>query len=128
MKTLVLFMIISSSLILFIHCDNDEKIIAFYEDGEKMQEGDLVPVMLYQNYPNPFNPTTIIQYDLAYNAEIKLKVYTEDWQKVGALVNGFYPMGHHAVQFTPKDLPSGEYYYTLESGDYIQIRKMKLAK
>lgn len=36
--------------------------------------------------------------------------------------------GSYSVQFDTHDLPSGDYYYTLEGGAYIQVRKMKLVK
>ncbi|MBN1408860.1 MAG: T9SS type A sorting domain-containing protein [Calditrichaceae bacterium] len=128
MKTFIIFLIIFISLTFCIHCDNDEKITAFYEDDKEVKEGDLVPFLLYQNYPNPFNPTTTIRFDLASQRKVKIKVYSEDWQVVGTLINDMSSVGSHSVQFNAVDLPSGEYYYTMESGDYIQFRKMKLVK
>lgn len=114
-------------------CSDKDHILSVYHDDEKLSEGDLVPFLLEQNMPNPFNPETVIGVQVAVTMKLKLAVYTEDWVHVetiheGPLSPGEQDIGRYAFTFRPKDIPSGEYYYTLEGGAYTQVRKMKLVK
>ena len=90
---------------------------------------------LSQNYPNPFNPTTNITYVIAGGATrqanglaVQLKVYDALGREVATLVNKKQKPGKYSVKFNAKELPSGVYFYTLQSGDFIQTRKMLLLK
>lgn len=109
-------------------CTDENKIAAAIQDGNELNEGDPVPFVLGQNYPNPFNPSTTIQYSLSSQMHLRLKVYTEDWQEVTTLVDAVEGPGFYEVNFSPTDIPSGEYYYTLEALGITQIRRMRLVK
>ncbi len=109
-------------------CSDEDNIAASLQGTREQSEGELAPFLLEQNYPNPFNPSTAIFFNLSQSMRVSLKVYTEDWQEVQTILDGQFTGGPHRVTFNAKDLPSGEYYYTLEGGGYTQIRKMKLVK
>jgi carboxypeptidase T len=85
---------------------------------------------LYQNYPNPFNPSTVIRYSIKDNAFVKLKVYDVLGNEVATLVNQNQLRGSYNYQFSTVNyqLPSGIYYYKLESGDFSEVKKMILLK
>lgn len=83
---------------------------------------------LAQNYPNPFNPSTLIRYDLPSAGRVTLSVYSVLGQKVATLVDGERPAGTHEVRFTAADLPSGVYLYRIQSGSFVQTKKMTLAR
>ncbi len=88
---------------------------------------------LYQNYPNPFNPTTLIQFDLPQNAHVQLNIYNLLGNKVRTLVNQDLPAGSHQISWDGRDghgniLPTGIYFYKIIAGDFVQTRKMILAK
>jgi hypothetical protein len=111
-----------------LSCTDEGKIAAAIRDGKELQEGDLVPFLLYQNYPDPFNPSTTIRFYAPGEVHLKLAVYTDDWQEVETLFDEV-AAGTYSVTFSTKpDLPSGEYYYTLEGGGVVEIRKMHLIK
>ncbi len=83
---------------------------------------------LAQNYPNPFNPSTTIRYQLARQSAVTLVVYNTLGQKVATLVNDFQPAGNHVINFDARDLSSGIYFYRIEAGDFISVKKMILMK
>jgi len=72
---------------------------------------------LYQNYPNPFNPTTTIKYKLTRANTIVLKIFNLAGQEIETLINGFQSVGEHRINWQPKGLPSGIYFYRLEVAD-----------
>lgn len=79
---------------------------------------------LYQNYPNPFNPTTKITYDILKPGNIKLIVYDVTGKQVKILFNAFVQSGEYESEFNAFDLPSGVYYYSLETDQQMETRKM----
>lgn len=86
---------------------------------------------LKQNYPNPFNPSTEIGFALAKEGKVTLNVYNVLGVKVATLLNNEYrEAGYHTLQFSTQSyqLPSGIYYYKLESSGNVQVRKMILQK
>jgi hypothetical protein len=83
---------------------------------------------LDQNYPNPFNPATKIEFNLANNGLVSLKIYDMIGTEVSTLVNEYRPAGNYEVTFNASDLPSGIYLAKLSSGDFVQTIKMSLIK
>jgi hypothetical protein len=93
---------------------------------------------LSQNYPNPFNPTTIIQYSLAKQSLVKVKVFDALGREVGTLLNNVRDAGTHHIEFDANfynGLSSGIYFYKLEAFDntgntlyFSDIKKMMLVK
>ncbi|MBK7104013.1 MAG: T9SS type A sorting domain-containing protein [Ignavibacteriae bacterium] len=87
---------------------------------------------LEQNYPNPFNPITKIKYSIPDNSNLQqkvvLKIYNVLGQVVKTLVNENKHPGIYEIEFNGNDLMSGIYFYKLEVGNFIQMRKMVLTK
>lgn len=83
---------------------------------------------LQQNYPNPFNPVTRISYTIPERAEVKLKVYDMLAQEVAELASGSHEAGHYQVTFDGSNLPSGAYFYKLDAGKYVEVKKLLLVK
>ncbi len=84
---------------------------------------------LDQNYPNPFNPTTTIIFSIPKdNNFTSLKIYNSLGEEVGILLDQVIPAGNHEVHFDASELSSGVYLYVLESGKFVESRKMILMK
>jgi hypothetical protein len=84
---------------------------------------------LYQNYPNPFNPESTIMFSLSHPSEVVLKIYDINGREISVLVDGEKMVtGQHTIIFNGSNLPSGTYFCKLESGDYVETRKMLLIK
>lgn len=88
----------------------------------------VVEFALHQNFPNPFNPSTQISYDLAQAANVNLAVFDLLGRQVATLVNGSQQAGRYSVNFDATMLPSGMYFYRLETEQFTDIRKMMLLK
>ena len=87
-----------------------------------------VECALAQNYPNPFNPTTTIRYSLPRRAHVTLSVFNTLGQQVAQLINGERAAGNHEVQFSPSGLASGVYFYRIQSGEFVETRKLVLLR
>ena len=83
-------------------------------------------VNLEQNYPNPFNSVTTINWQLAKNSKVTLKVLDIVGRTVATLVDEQRPQGKYETQFNAATLPKGIYFYQLKAGEYSQTRKMIL--
>ena len=83
---------------------------------------------VYQNYPNPFNPTTTIKYQISTSGIVSLKVYDILGREVAILVNEEKPAGSYEVVFTASSLASGIYFYKLQTGLFVETKKMILLK
>ena len=93
-------------------------------------DSDAVPkrFSLDQNYPNPFNPATRIRYALPEPASARLTIYDVLGREVSLLVDRQQAAGTYEVTFEAGDLPSGVYFYRLETGPFSEIRQMLLVK
>ncbi len=49
-------------------------------------------------------------------------------QQVAGLVNGGVEAGIHEVVFNAKNLPSGVYFYQLQTGAFLQTKKLLLLR
>jgi hypothetical protein len=88
---------------------------------------------LEQNYPNPFNPSTSINFNLPFKANVNLAVYNLLGQKVLIIAQGEFESGRQVLNLNASDLSSGIYIYTLTAialnGDkFVASKKMTLLK
>ena len=84
--------------------------------------------VLEQNYPNPFNPVTRITFRLDRPGRARLQVFDSRGRLVRTLANGAHPAGSFEVAFSGAGLPSGTYFYRLDTAHGSRTRKMILAK
>ena len=93
-------------------------------------EGEDYPseFFLSQNYPNPFNPITTIQYQIPKQSFVTLKVYDVLGNEIVILVNEENPAGTYEISWHADNLPSGIYFYKLQSGSFVETKKMVLLK
>ncbi|MCC6886307.1 MAG: T9SS type A sorting domain-containing protein [Ignavibacteria bacterium] len=83
---------------------------------------------LSQNYPNPFNPVTNIRFDIMKAGKVRLSVYDITGKEVSVLTNEVLKPGSYEVGFNASHLSSGVYYYRIEAGEFVSVKRMVLLK
>jgi len=83
---------------------------------------------LSQNYPNPFNPSTTINYTIPKSGLVSMKVFDISGREVANLINEVKTAGTYDFKFNASNLSSGVYFYRLQSGNFIETKKMFLLK
>jgi len=97
--------------------------------------GELLPEVfsLHQNYPNPFNPVTKLRYDLPENSHVNITIYDMLGRQVKTLINQTQDAGYKSVIWDAtndygKPVSAGIYLYQIQTGEYMQTKKMVLLK
>ena len=102
------------------------------QDGDVLSTEDknliATTFSLKENYPNPFNPTTTIEYSIGIAGPTRLMVYDVLGREVVKLVDEYRPIGSHKVVWNANNMPSGIYFYRLETSSFIRTQKMILMK
>ena len=81
------------------------------------------------NYPNSFNPSTTIRFAINESVPANLKIYDVLGNEVEELFNEHTEAGKvYNLEFNAAILPSGVYFYKLETPTKILNRKMLLIK
>jgi len=83
-----------------------------------------MPFSLLQNSPNPFVGTTDIRFQLDEAADITLTVYDALGRQVSQTAAGMLPAGEQSLTFDAGTLPPGTYFYRVQSGEQMMVRKM----
>jgi len=81
-----------------------------------------------QNYPNPFNARTTIEYALPEAGHVTIDVYDLLGRKIATLVDGYKDAGRHSVNWDAGTVASGIYFYKIQAGSNVEIRRMMLLK
>jgi flagellar hook assembly protein FlgD len=89
--------------------------------------------VLEQNHPNPFNPNTTIAYGLQKASHINIALYDVLGSVIRVLKNEEQEPGHYALQWDGKDklgnsVPSGIYFYRMQTEEFTQTRKLLLIR
>lgn len=106
--------------------------LALVEGSINVYEASTLPSKynLSQNYPNPFNPQTVIEYELGTSGWTTITIYNILGKEIGRIVNEFKEAGKHIIAFSADDfnLPSGIYFYQINSNGFIATKKMTFLK
>ncbi|MBM3328573.1 MAG: T9SS type A sorting domain-containing protein [Calditrichaeota bacterium] len=79
-------------------------------------------------YPNPFNPATTVNYSLARDGNVTLKVYDMAGREVMTAVNRHQTAGSYKAAVLMIGQPSGVYVLRMEAGDFTSSVKLVLVK
>ena len=123
-----------------VFVDGDLVFIADYDSLQILQHvivgveeksvvsGQQLAIRLGQNRPNPFTGSTVIFYSLPVAGSVALAVYDLAGRLVEIIVDEKQEPGVYRVQWRPEDKASGIYFYSLQAGDFMDIKKMILLR
>jgi hypothetical protein len=94
----------------------------------RMAEGPSQSASLGFATPNPFNPVTRIAYSLASTQHVRLAVYDVAGRLVENLVDEVRGAGDYVQEWDAGSLPSGVYFYRLQTGGESIVRRATLLK
>ncbi len=88
---------------------------------------------LHDAVPNPFNPTTRIEFDVARQGFVSLRIYDALGRHVSTLVDGDLPPGRHQRTWNGTNnagqrVATGVYFYKMKTGGFTKTRRMVLLK
>lgn len=106
-----------------------------YFPTDVLNSKETVPAgfVMKQNYPNPFNPSTTITFELPHGGNVQVSVYNSLGQLIRSLVDEQRGPGSQSVVWDGRDnvgsiVASGTYFYQVQIGDLVQVKKMLLLK
>lgn len=81
-------------------------------------------LVLLQNFPNPFNPSSRIRYGIPREARVTLTLLDILGRTVRTLVHAVQQAGYHEVTLDVSELPTGVYFYHLQTETGSLTRKL----
>ncbi len=86
------------------------------------------PSFNFNIYPNPFNPTTRIEYSIPSSSRTSVIIYDVLGREVTTLVDSFKIAGNYSIDWMANNVPSGVYFCTMASGNFLETKKIVLIK
>lgn len=86
---------------------------------------------LNENYPNPFNKYTNIEYKLADEGNVSLKIFDINGKEVACLLNDFQKEGIYKLTFDGSNFNPGTYIYKIDvkgKAAFTQSKMMVISK
>ena len=101
---------------------SDQNLVATNDDKLK------VKFSVRQNFPNPFNSFTRFRFTLPQKSEVTITVYNILGEKISNNYSREFIEGYHEVDINSTGYPSGIYFYKIQAGKFLAIKKMVLLK
>jgi hypothetical protein len=106
------------------------------KSDNRLEELIQTKTSLLQSYPNPFSSITRIQYQIGDDSlqgnapadATRLVVYDFNGREVATLVNGNQSAGSYEVEWDASNQPPGVYLYSLQNGNFREVKKLILVK
>jgi len=128
-----------------IQCgDTEATLVGWTYDGREITGADAIQtnnheggataaVERIQISPNPFNPATTMSFYTGHSYRVRVAVYDIRGRQVAELADRQYGVGQHSVKWQGRDsagrvVPSGQYFFRIEAGGEVQMKKAMLLK
>lgn len=107
---------------------------------ENNLSGNAEEFVLFQNFPNPViaknndstaKHSTTIKFSVPTSnnsSNVNIKIYNTIGEEVAEVVNKPFSAGIHEIVFDTSNLANGVYIYKIQSGNFIQAKKMIIVK
>lgn len=116
-----------------MNADGKIKAIAGLNEDASPTPTAVLVTQLKGSYPNPFNPSTVIEYSIAKDSNVKLAVYDVSGRLIKTLVDGFQRSNNYKVSWDGKNnrgvtVGSGVYFYRMKAGEFASTKKFVLMR
>ena len=105
--------------------------LKFVNTELKIPDEQLVPknFKLYPPFPNPFNPSVTLRYETFLSSDISIHIYNIRGEKINSYHQQNVQPGIHdfhwtAISASGAIIPSGIYFYTIESNGIVHSKKL----
>ena len=109
--------------------------LKFVNTEMKIFDEQLVPknFKLYPPFPNPFNPRVTFRYEIFLSSDVNIHIYNIGGEKINSyhqqnLQPGIHEFHWTAISASGTTIPSGVYFYTIESNGIVQSKKLIFMK
>lgn len=107
---------------------NDEMLYKYSYTDTLSPAQDVNGVVFVGEPSSPFCPMTTIAFDLQDTSNVILAVYNVYGECVDTVINEFLQPGHYDWEWDAEDIPSGIYFYKIETSYGSDTKKMVLMK
>jgi hypothetical protein len=98
---------------------SDVSRVNFFESSEQ--------ITVAQNIPNPFSENTTIHFFLPHSSKVLIEFFNSRVEKISWREEVF-PAGENEVPFSAEGLNPGIYFYRIEIGEHVEVKKMIVTK
>ncbi|MBU1950875.1 MAG: T9SS type A sorting domain-containing protein, partial [Candidatus Eisenbacteria bacterium] len=107
----------------------DDFEILFTGTSDVAEEASPAPFLLFQNHPNPASSSTTIRFALDSEGPVHLVLYDIQGRVLRHLIDGNRKAGMQSILWDGRDgsgnkVPSGIYFYRIQTADQSATRKM----
>ena len=88
------------------------------------EEGVISTNFLGQNYPNPFNLGTQFDFSIQEQGQTTITIYNAVGKEIDKCINENLSPGSYTRTWTPKDIPSGIYFYQINAKGYKETKRL----
>lgn len=110
---------------------NDKLVLIKYSKTTGIENNSVeIPenYFLSQNYPNPFNSTTRFEFKIPIRSYISIGIFDILGKEIKVISKGFLNSGFYSYYYDASELPSGIYFYRLQSNKFTDTKKMVIIK
>lgn len=83
---------------------------------------------LFENYPNPFNSSTTIKYSVLKNERVRIIIYNTQGKEIARPVDAYHQPGTYGLRWNSSGLPSGIYFYRLQTENFTETKRLAVIK
>lgn len=81
----------------------------------------------FYNYPNPFRESTTFSFKLEKRFHVSLKIYNLAGSLVERIIDEEMNAGPHTISWDTNSNNAGIYFYTIQIGNAIRVKKLQVA-
>ncbi len=83
---------------------------------------------IMNNYPNPTDGVTTIKYNVKKYGKVLIRLFNPQGVTIGVLVDKVLQPGEYSINFDGSRLPSGTYYYRMETPEMVVTNMLEIIK